>query len=152
MTWSLCAFPSPRNEMCIFRRPDCCVHTSLCERGWVMAAKQLQGFCLNSSSENSAALLAFGKGDRGEEQQSVSHAQISVAVSSTLSSWLLPHWLPICLLYPQETKATANNLLSPRYPFIKKKKKENWTDSVLRNDKVPASASAAAAITACVAS
>lgn len=89
-----------------------------------MAAEQLEGFCLNSSLENSEAVLGFGKGDRGEEQQSVSHAQISVAVSSTLSSRLFPHWLPICLLYPQET-ATANNLLSPRYPSIKKKKKEN---------------------------
>lgn len=102
--------PSLRNKMCIFTWLHCCVYTSLCERGWVMAAKQLEGFCLNSSSENSTAIIAFGKGDRGEEQQSVIHTQIFVAVSSTLSSRLFPHWLPSCLLYPQEATAAANNV------------------------------------------
>lgn len=55
----------------------CCTNEPVRARAWVMAAKQLEGFRLNCSSENSAAFLGFSKGDGGgEEQPSVSHAQI----------------------------------------------------------------------------
>lgn len=85
--------PSLQSEMSIFTWPDRCAHTSLWEWGWAKAAKQLEGLCLNSSSENAAALLGFGKGDGGEQQQQ----SLSQAVTQSLSQsdQLLHHGLSL---------------------------------------------------------
>lgn len=110
-----------------------------------MAAKQLEGFFLFEwfLGEFCGITRIFER-RRGERSSSQSVTLKCVAVSSSLSSQLFPHWLPICLLYPQETTATANNLLSPRYPPIKKKngklnrfcvkkKKKKWWSSCCCN-------------------
>lgn len=105
-----CECPSLRIEMCIFTWPYCCIHTSPLSK--VKAAKAVGVFSVEFGGVTRIWERRQGRG------ASTSHARISVTVSSTLSSRLFPHWLPICLLYPQETTATANNLLSPRYPFL----------------------------------